>query len=116
MQLSWLIRTRTDVNFLAAQASQVVEKGFDIDKIKFINKAISAVTTQSTISLSNALLKMRSMRIVAISDSSFANNADKTSQLGHLTLLADDHGHCHLLDARSFKSRRVVRAVLGAEL
>lgn len=49
-------------------------------------------------------------------DASFASNADCISQLGYIFLLADKSGKCNILHYASYKSRRVRRSVLGAEV
>lgn len=53
---------------------------------------------------------------MAISDSSFPNNGDLTSQRGHIIVLTDDTGRGNILSYASYKYKRVVRSVLGGEI
>lgn len=52
-------------------------------------------------------------RLVAISDATFGNNEDLSSQLGHIIVLTDDLGQRNILVSANYKSKRVVRSVLG---
>ena len=60
-------------------------------------------------------LDEESLHVVAFADSSFANNLDLTSQLGIMILLTDSSGSANVLHFNSYKSKRVVRSVLGGE-
>ena len=57
-----------------------------------------------------------SLHLLVYADASFANNSDLTSQLGYIILLADKFGKRNILHYASYKSRRVTRSVLGAEV
>jgi hypothetical protein len=61
-------------------------------------------------------LELETLRIVAYSDASFANNDDLTSQLGFIVFLTDGTGRCNLVHASSHKCRRVTRLILGGEV
>jgi hypothetical protein len=55
--------------------------------------------------------------ILVFTDASFASNQDLTSQLGHVVILWSRTTHTAVvLEAKTTKSRRVTRSVLGAEL
>lgn len=43
-------------------------------------------------------------------------NKDLSSQLGFIIVIADSHGHTNLLHYSSFKSKRVARSAIAAEL
>lgn len=49
-------------------------------------------------------------------DTSFANNADHTSQLGYIVQVSDKSGKCNILHYASYKSRHLCRSELGAEV
>lgn len=53
-------------------------------------------------------------RIVVFSDGSHATKEEQSSQLGYLILITENT-HWHLLECKSYKSRRVVSSPLAAE-
>lgn len=55
------------------------------------------------------------MHLRIYTDSSFANNADGTTQLGYVILIADRFGNASIISFRSYKCRRRVRSILGGE-
>ena len=61
-------------------------------------------------------IDLTTTRIVGYSDVAFANNADLTSQLGRIILLIDHSGNAISISFKSYKSRRVTRPVLSAEV
>ena len=56
------------------------------------------------------------MRIIGYSSAGFASNTDRISKLGQFVLLADDNNNTKTVAFKSYKSRRAVRPVLGAEI
>lgn len=52
---------------------------------------------------------------MAITDASFSNNEDLSSQVGHIVMLSDDTERGNILSYMSSKSMRVVRSVVGAK-
>jgi hypothetical protein len=56
------------------------------------------------------------LRLIVFTDSSFANNADYSSQIGYITVLADDNDNCNIIHWSSVKCKRVTRSVLASEL
>ena len=61
-------------------------------------------------------LDVTSLRIVAFTDSSFANNKDLSSQIGYVIALADAQNNANIIHWQSIKCRRVTRSVLASEL
>ncbi len=61
-------------------------------------------------------LDVTSLRIVAFTDSSFANNKDLSSQIGYIIALADAQDNANIVHWQSIKCRRVTRSVLASEL
>lgn len=59
---------------------------------------------------------MGTLRIVAFTDSSFANNKDLSSQIGYVIVLADAQNNANIIHWQSSKRRRVTRSVLASEL
>lgn len=62
------------------------------------------------------MLDLKSLHLRIYADASFENNSDLTSQLSYIVLLCDGYGKCNILHYGSYKSRRVTRSVLGAEV
>ncbi len=56
------------------------------------------------------------MCIAVFVDASFASNIDFSSKLGFLIALVDGSGNANIIHYASFKSKRVTRSVLAAEL
>ena len=61
-------------------------------------------------------LDVTTLRIVAFTDSSFANNKDLSSQIGYVIVLADAQNNANIIHWQSVKCRRVTRSVLASEL
>ena len=56
------------------------------------------------------------LKLVVFTDSSFANNADYSSQIGYVIALADDEDNTNILHWSSTKCKRVTRSTLASEL
>jgi hypothetical protein len=56
------------------------------------------------------------LKLVVFTDSSFANNADYSSQIGYVIALADDEDNANILHWSSTKCKRVTRSTLASEL
>ena len=67
-------------------------------------------------SLKYPSLDKNSTRIVGYSDAAFANNHDLKSQLSGIILIMDDTDAAIPIVFKSYKSRRVARSVLSAEV
>ena len=61
-------------------------------------------------------LDVKTLRIVAFTDSSFANNKDLSSQIGYVIVIADARNNANIIHWQSIKCRRVTRSVLASEL
>lgn len=61
-------------------------------------------------------IQLNSVRIVGNSDAASANNADINSQLGRIILLMNGTDSAIPVIFKSYKSRRVARSVLSAEV
>lgn len=56
------------------------------------------------------------MLLIVFADASFANNANFSTQFGYCIVLGDRSDRANCLHYLSYKSKRVVRRVLGGEL
>lgn len=61
-------------------------------------------------------LDKKTLRVIGYSDSSFANNADLSSQLWHICFLGDKSGAVVPIHVKSYKSRRVTRSEMEGEV
>lgn len=114
-KLAWFSLTRHDICATANIASQTTEVGFDKGHVKAMNKVVRKILGTPHRGLRYHNLDKSSLILVAISDASFGNNEDLTSQLGHILILRDNTGRGNILSYTSYKSKIVVRSVLGAE-
>jgi hypothetical protein len=99
-KVAWICHTRPEVCYFANTSAQVTERTFSPVNVKSFN----------------AGLDINTLRIVAYSDASFANNADLSSQLGFVIFLSDASRKCNVINYRSCKSHRVTRSVLRGEI
>ena len=117
-QLGWIQNTRPDISFEVGYAAQVTEERFKAESrklIKRINTVIEKLRKTAKTGMKYPKLDQESLRIVAYTDSSFANNYDLTSQLGYIVFLVDGKNNSAPVAYRSFKAKRVTRSVLAAE-
>ena len=68
------------------------------------------------ISLRIPKLNKDTLRVIGFADSSFANNADLSTQLGYVLFLGDDTGSVVPISFKSYKSRRVTRSAMAGEV
>jgi hypothetical protein len=108
------VHTRPDISCgvsILAQTSTIA--GNDV---RHLNTILRYVQRSWNSALHIRPLDPNTLRLVAFSDSSYANNSDLSSQLGYLCVLADGTDACNVIHYTSYKSRRVARSVLGGEL
>ena len=114
--LAWLTQSRPDVCATSNILSQVTPSTFEDAHVKKLNTTINHIHATSELSLRHYPLNEDSLHVVAFADSSFANNLDLSSQLGVMIVLSDSSGRANLMHYNSYKSKRVVRSVLGGEM
>lgn len=117
-QIAWVQNTRPDIAFEVGYAAQVTEERFSLEKkglVKRMNKVVQELRKTSNHAMKFPKLDKDTLRIVAYTDSSFANNYDLSSQLGYAVFLVDKNDNSAIISFRSFKARRITRSVLAAE-
>ena len=115
MKLAWLSNTRPDCLFEISQLAQVTEEMFSSsprETARRLNKAVK-FAVDNRLSLRIPKLDKKTLRVIGYSDSSFANNADLSSQLGHICFLGDASGAVVPIHFKSYKSRRVTRSAMA---
>lgn len=118
MKVAWLANTRPDMQFVIFQLAQVTRELFEKDAkahLKRLN-AITRYAHDNAAHLKFPKIDHSSPRIVGYSDAAYANNHDLTSQLGRIIMLIDGTSKCIPISLKSYKSRRVARSVLSAEV
>lgn len=111
--LVWLSQSRPDVCATANILSQVTSESFNDTHVKILNSMIKHVMETPDHYLRHHPLDENTLRVAAFSDSSFANNPDMSTQLGYIILLTDHPGRANVMHFSSYKSKQVVRFVLG---
>ena len=101
---------------MSSQLAQVTEKECDAHIIKSVNKRIRYLRSTAKMGLVYHKLDHTSLKMEVYADASFANKKDQTTQVVHLVVLTDASNKCNIMHYASYKSRRVVRSVLGGEL
>jgi hypothetical protein len=95
-------------------AAQVIEPGpKDVEQL---NKRLQWQLENPTRGLQFVPLEKESLKLVVFTDASFANNADLSSQIGFVIVLADRYNRANIIHWSSIKCKRVTRSVLASEL
>lgn len=98
-----------------SKLSQVTKETFASEDIELVQSLMHVLKHCNEIHYT--LTRCNNMELGVCVDASFASNKDLSSQLGVLCFLRDcETGICSILHFISFKSRRVCRSVLAAEL
>ena len=98
--------------FALSYAAQITEP--TNEDAQYLNRCLSWQLEAK--GLTFVKLDTRTLRIVAFTDSSFANNKDLSSQIGYVIVLADAQNNANIIHWQSIKCRRVTRSVLASEL
>lgn len=114
-RLTWLSVTRADIRAAANLFSQVTESTFDAKDNSDRNEVIKKVLTTRSSGLQFDDLDASSLRLIRISDFSFAKNHDLTSQTVYIILQIDKTLQANILFYASDEFKLVVSSVLGGE-
>ena len=113
--LAWLTNTRPDICAAINLATQITEDKWQRQDINDLNAVIKYVRRNPRRGLRQQKLDKTTLSVKIFSDSSFANTSTLHSQLGFVALLCDASGKANVLHFTSYKSKRVVRSVMGGE-
>jgi hypothetical protein len=83
---------------------------------KLLNKQLQWQIENSARGLTFVKLDISTLRLIVFTDSSFANNKDLSSQIGHVIVMADSSNRANIIHWSSTKCKRVTRSVLASEL
>lgn len=86
------------------------------DELATITKTITHMKETKEDGLRYVRLDKESVRMVLLTDASFANARGFRSQLGFLILLVDNRGHANIVHYASQRCKRVTRSVMASEL
>lgn len=114
--VAWLVLTRPDLCYGVNQAVQITASGYGPLAIKSLNRLVRRAKVGRILRLHFPPLDRSTLRLRVYSDSSFANNADQSSQIGYVVLLCNGSGRAHVLSFTSRKCRRVVRSIMAVEV
>ena len=103
-----------EASFDLSRAAQTVK--FSPDDIALLNKQLQWQISNKSRGLRYIKLDQDTLQLVVFTDSSFANNKDMSSQIGHVICLADATNKANIIHWSSIKYKRVTRSVLAAEL
>ena len=115
-RLAWICHSRPDICAAISMTAQITAASFNAEKITVLNKVIKHLQKTADNALLYKKLDVDSIAINAYADASFSNNSDLTSQLGFIVVLKDKHYQSNIIHFTSYKSRRVVRSILGGEV
>jgi len=99
-----------DLSF-AAQVINPVE-----DDTKALSKRLNWQIENATRGLKFVKLDINTLKLLAFTDASFANNKDLSSQIGYVLVLSDGSNKANIIHWSSIKCKRVTRSVLASEL
>jgi hypothetical protein len=104
--------SQPETAFALSFAAQITEPTWD--DAQFLNRCLQH--QKSAPGMRFVRLDEASLRLIAFTDSSFANNRDHSSQIGYVIVLVDKDDNANVIHWQSVKCRRVTRSVLASEL
>ena len=118
MRLAWLANTRPDLQFEISQIAQITGQRFSENAPAHVQRLNAAIryATNNIACIKFPQLDPSSVKLIGYSDAAFANNFDLSSQLGYIILLTDKNNAAIPISFKSYKSKRVTRSVLSAEV
>ena len=95
MKLTWLAHSRPDLLVDISQIWQVTEQNFTDDQLMITKRLNTSIkyANDNPAQMTYPKLDLATLRMVCYSDAVFTSNADFTTQLGRILLIADANGH-----------------------
>ena len=116
--LDWLPNFGPDLCVEISQIASVTKKKYNENPSKYIKRLNEAITyaLKYPTQLCYPKLNACAVRLIDYSNAALANNEDLTSQLGRILFLMDTDENASPIAFKSYKSRRVTRSVVAAEV
>ena len=86
----------------------------DKSDIALLNKRTQWLIDNGSRGLTMVKLDLKTLKLLVITDASFANNKDLSSQIGYVIVLADGKDNANVIQWSSTKCKRVTRSVLAS--
>lgn len=83
--------------------SQTTDKTFEAEHENLISIVVRRVKYNEGRGIAQHCLRISELKMIFFTDSSFSNNADSTTQLGFMILLANETGRANILHYSSYK-------------
>ena len=117
-KVAWSANTRSDMQFEISQLAHITEERFHVECRGLVKRSNTIVrhAHKNLVHLKFPCLERDSLRLVGYSDAAYAKKYDLSSQIGRIILLMDDTNRVIPISFKSYKSRRVERSVLSAEV
>ncbi len=107
--------TRPDTSRVSAQLARVKVEDASPSDVRLLSAAAAHLKAHSR-GILFTRLDLSTLVIRGYSNAAFAHNENSTSQLGMVIVLFNAHGHANILHYASWKSRRITRSILAAEM
>ena len=114
MKSSWLANTRPNLCVYISEHAQITESVYNFGSKSAVKRLNSVIKYENDNLVHNKFSKLHldTMRIVGYFDAAFASSPDLFSQLERRILLIGKSGAAAIVYPKSWKSRRVAKAVL----
>ena len=103
-----------EASFDLSFAAQVVNP--KEEDAKLLNKRLKWQIDNFERGIKFIKLDINTLQLIVFTDASFGNNADLTSQIGYVIVLADGNNGANIIHWSSVKCKRITRSVLASEL
>jgi hypothetical protein len=111
VMLLWICHARPDGSGFVSIVSSITYVTYNANgDVKIANEQMAFLKQTSKVVLHFPRLDYDSLRLICFTDAGFANRADKNSQIGFGTCLADKNGAMCIVSFRSYKGWSVCRS------
>jgi hypothetical protein len=107
-KLLWICNSRPDICAFVSQCSSITSEKFTTKDIRAINDRVRyLMKANNDVGLTFLTLDPSSLHLLVYADASFGTRVDKSSQGGHVCLLAEKSKRYCFLDYHSGKLKRI---------
>jgi hypothetical protein len=116
VMLLWICRVRPDGSGFESIVSSITHVTYNANgDVKIANAQMAFLKRTSKVVLHFPRLDYDSLRLICYTNGGFANRADKNSQIGFGTCLADKNGAMCIVSFLSYKGWSVCRSAMVSE-